>query len=194
MAKRIFIVFGHHNYKSGTSFNAAIRDEFTKCATSRGFEIDLINLYEEKQIKFWDGNKPDSQILDYQKRMESSDVIVIMSDVHNYIMRSIVENFIAHTVCPPFAFSYRNLFLDYGYPVPNKLKGKTVIISSTYGGPSFLYSLIFQQIPRRIKKFVFKYLAGCDVAYMRFYSVLPNMPEKVFKKHMRQVRKTVEKL
>ena len=149
---------------------------------------------EEKQIKFWDGNKPDSQILDYRKRMETADVIVIISDIHNYIMRSIVENFIAHTIAPPFAFSYRKLFFDYGYAVPNKLKGKKVIISSTYGGPSFLYSLIFQQIPRRIKKFVFKYLAGCDVIYMRFYSVLPNMTKKVFEKHMKQVRKTVEKL
>jgi len=194
MTKKIFIVFGHHNYKSGTSFNAALRDEFTKCCKDRGFEIDCINLYQEPQIKFWDGGEPDSQILDYRKRMEAADVIVIMSDIHNYIMRSCVENFIAHTIAPPFAFSYKNLIFDYGYPIPNKLKGKTVVISASYGGPSFVYSLIFQQIPRRIKKFVFKHLAGCDVVYMRFYSVLPNMPKKVFEKHMRQVRKTVEKL
>ena len=50
MTKRVFIVFGHHNYKSGTSFNAAIRDEFTKCAKDRGFEIDLINLLHRLKI------------------------------------------------------------------------------------------------------------------------------------------------
>ena len=28
MSKKIFIIFGHNRYKSGSSFNAAIRDTF----------------------------------------------------------------------------------------------------------------------------------------------------------------------
>ena len=69
MTKRIFIVFGHHYYKSGTSFNEAVREEFIKTAKELGHEIDLINVYEEKQINsakevlrsgkvnYWTGNK-----------------------------------------------------------------------------------------------------------------------------------------
>ena len=48
MSKRVFIVFGHNNYKSGSSFNAAARDVFIEEAKKLGHEIDLINIYEEK--------------------------------------------------------------------------------------------------------------------------------------------------
>ena len=123
--------------------------------SKRNFEIDLINIYEEKQIKFWDGSPPDQQILDYRKRIEQADIFLLMSPCHNYIHTSATENFLAHTVAPPWAFSYRKIILNYGWPIPNKMKGKKVIISTTYGGPSFLYSFVFQQIPRRIKKFLF---------------------------------------
>lgn len=192
--RRIFVVFGHPNYKSGTSFNAAIRDELIETAEKKDFEIDLVNIYEEKPIKFWDGSPPDQQILDYRKRIELADIFVLISPCHNYICTSATENFLAHVIAPPFAFSYRKIVGNYGWPVPNKMKGKKVVISMTYGGPSFLYSLILQQIPRRIKKFLFNYLSGCSVSYMRFYEVLPNMPKKVFEKHMATVRKTVSKL
>ena len=59
MPKKIFIIFGNHKYKSGTSFNEAVREEFIKTAKELGHEIDLINIYEEKQIKFWDGSPAD---------------------------------------------------------------------------------------------------------------------------------------
>ena len=41
MSKKVLIIFGHHNYKSGSSFNAAIRDTFIEEAKKIGHEIDL---------------------------------------------------------------------------------------------------------------------------------------------------------
>ena len=89
MSKRIFIIFGNHKYKSGTSFNEAVREEFIKAAKELGHEIDLINVYEEKQIKFWDGSPADKyeQIVNYRKRIEGSDVIFIMSPCHNFFTK-----------------------------------------------------------------------------------------------------------
>ena len=194
MSKKIFIAFGHNRYKPGSSFNAAIRDTFIEEAKKTGHEIDLINIYDERQIKFWDGDKPDEQILDYRKRLEQADIMMIMSPCHNYIMNSATENFIANVFTPPWAFKYKKLFRNYGYPIPNSLKDKTAIISMTYGGPNFLYSAIFQQIPRRIKKMVFSGLCGMKVKYLRFYEVLPDMSQKIFKKHMEKVRKTAQQL
>ncbi len=194
MSKKIFIVFGHNRYKPSSSFNAAIRDTFIEEAKKIGHEIDLINIYDERQIKFWDGDKPDEQILDYRKRLEQADIMMIMSPCHNYIMNSATENFIANVFTPPWAFKYKKLFRNYGYPIPNSLKDKTAIISMTYGGPNFLYSAIFQQIPRRIKKMVFSGLCGMKVEYLRFYEVLPDMPKEIFEKHMEKVRKTVHQL
>ena len=103
MSKKIFIIFGHNRYKSGSSFNAAIRDTFIEEAKKKGHEIDLVNVYDEKQIKFWDGGGPDEQILDYRKRLEQADTMMVMSPCHNYIMNSATENFIA------------NVFLHHGH-------------------------------------------------------------------------------
>ena len=194
MSKQIFIVFGHNNYQPGSSFNAAVRDAFIEEAKKIGHKIDLVNLYEEKQLKFWDGGKPDQQVLYYRKRLEESDVMLVLSPCHNYIMNSATENFIANVFTPPWSFSYKKIIGNWGYPVPNVLKGKTAIIGMTYGGPSFFVSAIIQQIPRRIKKMVFNGLCGMKVKYLRFYEVLPNMPKEIFEKHMEKVRKTVHQL
>ena len=194
MSKQILIIFGHNNYKAGSSFNAAVRDSFIDEAKKIGHKIDLVNIYEEKQIKFWDGEKPNEQILNYRKRLEQADIFMIMSPCHNYIMNSATENFIANVFTPPWSFSYKKIIGNWGYPVPNALKGKTAIISMTYGGPSFFVSAIIQQIPRRIKKMVFSGLCGANVQYLRFYEVLPNMPTKIFEKNMKKVRKFVHQL
>ena len=114
MSKRIFIAFGHNNYKSGSSFNAAIRDAFIEEAKKNGHTVDLINIYEEKQLSFWGGGKPNEQVLDYRKRLEAADVMMIMSPCHNYIMNSATENFIANIFTPPWSFSYKKIiFLVY---------------------------------------------------------------------------------
>ena len=194
MSKRIFIIFGHNNHKSGSSFNAAVRDTFIEEAKKNNHKIDLLNIYEENQLKFWNGEKPNEQILNYRKRLEEADVMLIMSPCHNYIMNSATENFIANVFTPPWSFSYKKILGNWGYPVPNALKNKIAIISMTYGGPSFFVSAIIQQIPRRIKKMVFSGLCGMKVRYLRFYEVLPNMPEETFKKHMEKVRKTARQL
>ena len=194
MSKRIFIIFGHNNYKSGSSFNAAVRDVFIEEAKKQSYEIDLLNIYEDNQLNFWDGSKPNEQILSYRKRLEQSDIMLIMSPCHNYVMNSATENFIANVFTPPWSFSYKKIIGNWGYPVPNALKNKTAIISMTYGGPSFFVSAIIQQIPRRIKKMVFSGLCGMKVKYLRFYEVLPNMPKETFEKHMEKVRKIAQQL
>ena len=194
MSKKIFIIFGHNNHMSGSSFNAAVRDTFIEEAKKNNHKIDLLNIYEESQLKFWDGKKPNEQVLNYRKRLEEADVMLIMSPCHNYIMNSATENFIANVFTPPWSFSYKKILGNWGYPVPNALKNKIAIISMTYGGPSFFVSAIIQQIPRRIKKMVFSGLCGMKVRYLRFYEVLPNMPEETFKKHMEKVRKTARQL
>ena len=76
------------------------------------------------------------------------------------------------------------------------MKGKQGIIGMAYGGPMLAYSnfSFFDNIPyRRLKKSVFQ-LGGISCKYLRFYSVLPNMEEKIFNKHMERVRKLAREL
>lgn len=194
MSKKVLIIFGHHNYKPGTSFNAACRDAFMEECNKLGHEVDLINIYQEKQIKFWDGSPLDDQILGYRERMEAADVIFLLSPCHNFVMNSAMENFLSWTIGPPWAFTYKKIWGNYGTPQPGKLKDKKIIIGMSYGSPSPVLTFALHQMPRRIKKMVFKYLCGARVSYLRMYEVLPNMPKEKFEKHMETVRKTVRQL
>ena len=67
MTKNIFVAFGHHNTKN--SFNASVKDTFIDEAKKCGHKVDLINLYEEKQLNFFDGSPPNDQVLDYRKSL-----------------------------------------------------------------------------------------------------------------------------
>ena len=43
--KKIFLIYGHYDDKS---FNAAIKDTFTKAAEDEGHSVDTVDLYKEK--------------------------------------------------------------------------------------------------------------------------------------------------
>ena len=163
--KKIFIAYGHHN--TNNSFNAAIRDTFIEEAQKLGHTIDLLNLFEEKeQLPFYnqDVNPPPKLVLDYRKRLEECDVMMLISSCHNLRLNAILENWVDWVLHPKWFFSYRSLipgnkyFKNYGYPVPGAMNKKLGIISITYGGPMMTYFnfSLFDNIPyRRIKKAVF---------------------------------------
>ncbi len=200
---KICIIFGHYNTKD--SFNASIRDTFIDEAIKCGHDIDLINLFEEKeQLPFYNSsiNPPPQLVLDYRKRLENSDVMFLIGSCHNLRMPSILENWIDWVLHPKWFFSYRALvpgskyFKNYGYPVPGAMNGKLGLISITYGGPMVTYVnfSLFDNIPyRRIKKAVFN-LGGMITRYIRFYSVLPAMTQDTFNKHMKRVKKLARSL
>ena len=194
MSKRIFIAFGHNNYKSGSSFNAAIRDTFMEEAKKNGHSVDLINIYEEKELGFWSGGKPNEQILDYRKRLEASDVLFMISPCYNLRATAILENWIDLTLAPKWFFSFKRLVGNWGYPVAGAMKGRKAIMSMSYGGNWFSIQTWFQNIPfRRIKAGVLK-LGGMKTTYIRFYEVLPGMTQEKFNSHMQKVRKLVRNL
>jgi len=192
MSKKIFIVFGHHNSK--TSFNSSVRDTFIDEAQKCGHEIDLINLYEEKQLNFFDGSSPNEQVLDYRKRLEGSDVMFLISPCYNLRATAILENWIDLVLAPKWFFAFKKVVGNWGYPVAGAMKNKLAIMSMSYGGNIFSIQTWFQNMPfRRIKAGVLK-LGGMKIEYARFYEVLPGMKEEKFKKEMEKVRKLARQL
>ena len=200
---KICLIFGHYN--TTNSFNSAIRDTFIKEAKRLGHEIDLINLFEEEEkLPFYrsDINPPPKLVLEYRKRLENSDVMFLMGACHNLRMNVIVENWIDWVLHPTWFFTYKSIlpnskfFKNYGYPVAGAMKNKLGIVSITYGGPKISYFnfSFFKNIPyRRLKKTVFQ-LGGLRTKYLRFFSILPNMSDKEFDKHMKKVKKFVKSL
>ena len=89
--KNIFIVYGHYNQNS---FNAAIKNTFTEAAQKKGHTVDCVDLYKEKFNPVYAGEKPDEVVLDHQKRIDKSDVIVLVAPIWNYRMPAIVEGWI----------------------------------------------------------------------------------------------------
>ena len=129
--KKIFIVYGHYDEKS---FNAAIRDTFIKSVEKKGHSVDLIDLYKEKFDPVFSGEKPDEIVLNHRKRIDDSDAIVIIAPIWNFRMPAIVEGWIDKVLAPPWAFKFKKLFGNYGYPIGN-LKGKKAVVFCTYGSP-----------------------------------------------------------
>ena len=192
MSKRIFVVYGHHNVKK--SFNASIRDTFMDEAKKNGHEVDLINLHEEKPLNFFDGSPPNEQVLNYRTRLEKCDIMFMISPCYNLRATAILENWIDLVLAPKWFFAFKRVVGNWGYPVAGVMKNKLAIMSMSYGGNFFSIQTWFQNMPfRRIKAGVLK-LGGMKIKYLRFYEVLPGMPEKIFHKHMKKVRKIVQQL
>ena len=188
--KNIFIVYGHYDQNS---FNAAIKNTFTEAAKKKGHTVDCVDLYKEKFNPVYAGEKPDEVVLDHQKRIDKSDVIVLVAPIWNYRMPAIVEGWIDRVLSPPWAFTFKKLFGNYGYPKGN-LKGKKVIIFCTYGSPRFAVTTFFLNMPiRRLKRGVFFICGITDVLYKRYFEV-PFVSNEKRKKYLKDVESTVTSL
>ena len=165
---KIFLVYGHYNEKS---FNAAIRDTFIKTANENGNEVDCIDLYKEKFNPVYEGEEPDQVVIDHQKRIEKSDIIVLIAPIWNFRMPAIVEGWIDKVLAPPWAFRFKQLWGNYGYPIGN-LKQKKAIIFCTYGSPRLAITTFFLNLPiRRLKRGVFHMCGIYNIIYRRYFAV-----------------------
>ena len=166
--KKIFLVYGHYNEKS---FNSAIRDTFIETAKTKGHQVDLVDLYKEKFNPVFAGEKPDEVVIDHQNRIEKSDIIVLVAPIWNFRMPAIVEGWIDKVLAPPWAFTFKKLIGNYGYPLGN-LKNKKAIIFCTYGSPRLAITTFFLNLPiRRLKRGVFHICGITKINYRRYFAV-----------------------
>ena len=188
--KKIFLVYSHYNDQS---FNAAIRDTFIKCLKEKGHEVDCVDLYKEKFDPVFAGEKPDKVVLDHRERIEKSDIITMIAPIWNFRLPAIAEGWIDKVLAPPWAFTFKKLVGNYGYPVGN-LKGKKAIIFCTYGSPQFAIRTFFLNMPiRRLKRGVFFICGIKDVLYRRYFEV-PFVSDEKRKKYLKDVEHTATSL
>tara|TARA_Y100001970_G_scaffold289934_1_gene421834 strand:+ start:2438 stop:3007 length:570 start_codon:yes stop_codon:yes gene_type:complete len=184
--KKIFLIYGHYNEKS---FNAAIRDTFIKTVKENGNEVECIDLYKENFNPVFAGEKPDQTVIDHQKKIEKSDIIVLIAPIWNFRMPAIMEGWIDKVLAPPWAFRFKRLFGNYGYPVGN-LKGKKAVVFCTYGSPQFAIRTFFLNMPtKRLRRGVFNICGIEDVVYKRYFAV-PFVSNEKRIKFLEDVRKT----
>ena len=112
--KKVFLVYGHYNAKS---FNSAIKDVFIKSAEEKGHSVECIDLYKEKFNPVYAGEKADEVVLDHRKKIDETDLIVLVAPIWNYRMPAILEGWIDKVLAPPWAFSFKKLIGNHGYAV-----------------------------------------------------------------------------
>ena len=184
--KKIFLVYSHYNDQS---FNAAIRDTFIKHLKEKGHEVDCVDLYKEKFDPVFAGEKPDNVVLDHRERIEKSDIITMIAPIWNFRLPAIAEGWIDKVLAPPWAFTFKKLVGNYGYPVGN-LKGKKAIIFCTYGSPQFAVRTFFLNMPtKRLRRGVFNICGITDVVYRRYFDV-PFVSGKKREEFLNDVKKT----
>jgi len=184
--KKVFLVYGHYN---DSSFNASIKDTFIKTAKENGNEVDCVDLYKEKFNPVYAGEEPDEVVIDHQRRIEKSDTIVLIAPIWNFRMPAILEGWIDKVLAPPWAFKFKKLFGNYGYPLGN-LKGKKAIVFCTYGSPQFAIRTFFLNMPtKRLRRGVFNICGIKDVIYKRYFAV-PFVSDDKRKKFLEDVKKT----
>ena len=185
--KKIFLVYGHYNEKS---FNAAIRDTFIKAASENGHSVDCLDLYKEKFNPVFSGEKPDAIVLDHRKRIEEADVITLVAPIWNFRMPAILEGWIDKVLAPPWAFTFKRLMGNYGYPLGN-LKNKKAIIFCTYGSPRMAITTFFLNLPiRRLKRGVFHICGIKKINYRRYFAV-PFVSDRKRKSYLEDVANSV---
>ena len=166
--KKIFIIYGHYDEKS---FNAAIRDTFIETVKQNGHSVDVVDLYGEKFDPVYSGQEPDENVLDHRKRIENSDALVLIAPIWNFRMPAIVEGWIDKVLAPPWAFRFKQLWGNYGYPIGN-LNNKKAIIFCTYGSPRLAITTFFLNLPiRRLKRGVFHICGINKINYRRYFAV-----------------------
>ena len=188
--KKIFLIYGHYDDKS---FNAAIRDTFIKAAEEKGHSVDSTDLYKEKFNPVFAGEEPDNIVLDHRKRIDASDTIVLIAPIWNFRMPAIVEGWIDKVLAPPWAFKFKRLVGNYGYPLGN-LKDKKAIIFCTYGSPRLAITTFFLNLPiRRLKRGVFHICGIRNINYRRYFAV-PFVSDKEREGFLEDVKNTANKL
>ena len=184
--KKIFLVYGHYDDKS---FNAAIRDTFVRTTEEKGNIVDVVDLYKEKFDPVFAGEEPDASVLNHRQRIEACDTIVLIAPIWNFRMPAIVEGWIDKVLAPPWAFKFKQLVGNYGYPIGN-LRNKKAVIFCTYGSPRLAITTFFLNLPiRRLKRGVFHMCGIYNINYRRYFAV-PFVSEKKRNEFLEDVKKT----
>jgi len=82
-------------------------------------------LYKENFNLVYSGEDPILEVLNHRQRIERCNVIALIAPIWNFRMPAIVKGWIDKVLAPPWAFTFKKLFGNYGYPLKNLKDNKS---------------------------------------------------------------------
>lgn len=172
---KVVIVF-NHPYEG--SFGNAILNSVTKGLEGANHEIDLMHLdndgfnpvMSKADLKAFVEHKPvDSQVIDYNKRLEKADHLIFIFPIWWDLMPAMTKGFVDRVLTPGVVYDHHPR--GFGLvPLLKNLKGVTVI--TTMNKPKIIYSLLIGNlIKRAMIKSVFKTMGYKNLKWISYNMV-----------------------
>ncbi|MFT4261096.1 MAG: NAD(P)H-dependent oxidoreductase [Candidatus Woesearchaeota archaeon] len=141
---KALVIYGHPNKKGHNGF---ILKSVLKKLDERHIDYKMLDLYHMKFNPVLDetelytqGKKPKKDVLKYQKLIREADELIIIYPVWWNSMPGIVKGFFDRVLTPGFAYYFKHLIFNQGYPV-GLLKNKTASVFLTTGSNRWLYKI-----------------------------------------------------
>lgn len=139
---KALVIYGHPN-KEG--HNGEILKNVLKKLNERHISYDLLDLYHmnfnpvlDSTELYTQGKKPSKEVLGFQKMIKNADELILIYPVWWNGMPGIVKGFFDRVLTPGFAYYFKKLIFNQGYPV-GLLKNKTATVFLTTGSMKILY-------------------------------------------------------
>jgi len=179
---KVIIVF-NHPYEG--SFGNAILNAVTKGLKEANHEIDLMHLDNDRfnpvmskaDLKAFVDHKPvDSQVIDYNERLEKADHLIFIFPIWWDLMPAMTKGFVDRVLSPGVVYDHHPR--GFGLvPLLKNLKGVTVI--TTMNKPKIMYSLLIGNlIKRAMIKSVFKTMGYKNLKWISYNMVKSVSQEK----------------
>lgn len=179
---KVVIVF-NHPYEG--SFGNAILNSVTKGLKDANHEIDLMHLdndgfnpvMSKADLKAFVDHKPvDSQVIDYNERLEKADHLIFIFPIWWDLMPALTKGFIDRVLTPGVVYDHHPR--GFGLlPLLKNLKGVTVI--TTMNKPKIMYSLLIGNlIKKAMIKSVFKTMGYKNLKWISYNMVKSVSQEK----------------
>ncbi len=132
---KVLVIYGHPNKKG---HNGAILKNVVKKLKERHIEYEVLDLYHIKFNPVLDetelytqGKKPSREVMKFQKMLKSADEIIIIYPVWWNGMPGMVKGFFDRVLTPGFAYYFKPVLFDQGYPVGLLKKMRATIFLTT---------------------------------------------------------------
>ncbi|WP_423147697.1 NAD(P)H-dependent oxidoreductase [Rubrolithibacter danxiaensis] len=179
---RVAIIFSHPYEKS---YCNAILEAVTKGLENGQHTVDLMHLdndgfnpvMSKADLKAFVDHQPvDPQVIDYNKRLEKADHIIVIFPIWWDLMPAMIKGFVDRVLSPGVVYDHHPR--GFGLvPLLKNLKGVTMI--TTMNKPQIMYSvLIGNLIKKAMLKSVFKTMGYKNLKWISFAFVKSVSQEK----------------